>query len=296
MQEAIDKSNKAQRILVVGATGKQGGAVARHLLNNGFEVRALTRNQESPAASRLAAAGAIITVGDLEDVESLVKAMAGVGGVFSIQNYWAKGVGYEGEIRQGKNLANAAKRADVRHFVQSTMADGQAFPQQLQHFRSKATVDQHIKTLQLPYTFLGTVTFMDNVVDPDFGGSWTFPFISGVMSPQVPYHMLAVDDIGGVAAAVFANPVKYIGKKINITSDRLTVAEMKQLYKEVTGRSAKRFVLPAWLCRWLNREFVEQLQWQSAGNWTFGPEEAKEIYPNLTSFRAFLRMHQVVDL
>ena len=288
--------NNSPLILVVGATGKQGGAVARHLLKHGFNVKALTRNADSIAAKRLVEAGAEIAIGNLEDRDSLRQALMGVTGVFSVQNYWEKGVGYEGEIRQGKNLADVAKASGVQHYVQSTMADGSTFPRQLEHFKSKAKVEHYIKSLQLPYTFLGTVTFMDNVLDPDFGGGWTFPFISGVMKPDIPYHMLAVDDLGGIAAAVFANPEKYIGQKINMTSDCPTVPEMKQIYQAVSGKSAKRLTLPTWLCQWMNREFVEQMKWQSAGNWGFRNEEAKAVYPNITSFQEFLRTHQVNNL
>jgi uncharacterized protein YbjT (DUF2867 family) len=288
--------NDSHLILVVGATGKQGGAVTRHLLNNGFKVKALTRNAESAAAKRLVEQGAEVVVGNLDDRDSLQQAVVEITGVFSVQNYWEKGVGYEGEIRQGKNLADVAKASGVRHFVQSTMADGCTFPQQLEHFKSKAEVERYIKAIQLPYTFLGTVTFMDNVLDAAFGGEWTFPFISGVMKPETPYHMLAVDDLGGIAAVVFANATKYIGQKINMTSDCPTISEMKQLYKEVSGKSAKWFALPAWLCQLMNREFVEQMKWQSAGNWVFRTEEVRDIYPSLTSFKEFLHIHQVKNL
>jgi hypothetical protein len=137
---------------------------------------------------------------------------------------------------------------------------------------------------------------MDNILDAAFGGEWTFPFISGVMKPDVPYHMLSVDDLGRITAVVFINTEKYIGKKINLSSDCPTVPEMKQIYRAVSGRSAKWFQLPVWLCKLLNREFVEQMKWQSAGNWVFTTEEAKNIYPKLTSFEAFLRSHQVHNL
>jgi uncharacterized protein YbjT (DUF2867 family) len=134
--------NQNKLILVAGATGKQGGAVTRHLLKNGFKVRALTRNAESLAAKQLAMQGATIAVGDLDDRDSLQQAVMGADGVFSVQNYWEKGIGYEGEIRQGKNLADVAKAAGVRHFVQSTMAEGSTFPDRLEHFKSKAEIEK----------------------------------------------------------------------------------------------------------------------------------------------------------
>jgi uncharacterized protein YbjT (DUF2867 family) len=301
-QNLINRSLSMSRIdapliLVVGATGKQGGAVTQHLLRHGgFRVRALTRNANSPAAQRLVAQGAEVVVGDLADRDTLQSAMTGVGRVFSVQNYWEKGVGYAGEIQQAKNLADIALAAGVEHFVQSTMADGATFPDRLTHFKSKAAIEQYIQSIGLPYTFLGTVTFMDNTIDPAFGGAWTFPFIAGVMSADTPYHMLAIDDLGGIAAAVLADPVSYIGRKINLSSDCPTVSEMKQIYKTVSGKSAKWFTFPTGLCRLINHEFVAQMQWQSARNWNFGTTEASAIYPNLTSFAEFLRIHQVKNL
>jgi hypothetical protein len=90
-------------ILVSGATGQQGGATARHLLANGWPVRALTRDARKPAAQALAAKGAEIVEGDFDDRASLAKALEGAYGAFSVQNFWLAGVGVEGEIRQGKS-------------------------------------------------------------------------------------------------------------------------------------------------------------------------------------------------
>lgn len=205
--------NGNKLVLVTGATGKQGGAVARHLLKAGFRVRALTRNPESSAAKRLVAQGAEITVGNLDDRASLQRAVDGADGVFSVQNYWEKGVGYEGEIQQGHNLADTASSAGVKHFVQSTMADGRIFPHQLEHFKSKAEVEKYIDEIKLPCTFLGTVTFMDNVLDPKFGGKWTFPTISGTVKPDTPYHMLAINDLGGIATAILLIPISLLDRR-----------------------------------------------------------------------------------
>ena len=204
-------------IAVLGATGRQGGAVVRHLLNSGdFRVRALARDKNSATAARLLSLGVDVRQADLEAPAALETALAGADGVFAVQNYWEKGVGFDGEVRQGKNLANAAKRAGVGHFVQSTMADGAIpFAEEVRHFRSKKILEEHIDSVGLPRTFLGTVTFVDNILVPELGGAWTFPFISGILSSETPYHVLAVDDIGGVAAAVFNEPDRFIGRKFN---------------------------------------------------------------------------------
>src|SRR5512132_2371533 len=108
-------------IAVTGATGQQGGAVTRKLLADGWKVRALTRDVDKPAAQELASLGAEIFTGDMDDRAELDAAFKGVYGVFSVQNFWLPNVGYEGEIQQGKNVADAAKAADVQHLIYSSV-------------------------------------------------------------------------------------------------------------------------------------------------------------------------------
>jgi uncharacterized protein YbjT (DUF2867 family) len=107
-------------ILVTGATGHQGGASARHLLANGWRVRALVRNPDDPTARALADSGVEVVQGDMIDRASLDRAMHGVYGVHSVQAYLPKDAA--GEIRQGTNVADAAKAAGVQHLVYSSAA------------------------------------------------------------------------------------------------------------------------------------------------------------------------------
>jgi len=107
-------------ILVTGATGKQGGAVARELLANGYKVRAITRAPEGEAARALTAQGAEIVQADLDDPASLEQALSGVWGVFAVQNTWEAGV--EREEEQGKRIADLAKRQGVQHYVYSSVS------------------------------------------------------------------------------------------------------------------------------------------------------------------------------
>jgi uncharacterized protein YbjT (DUF2867 family) len=136
-------------IAVTGATGQQGGAVARKLLADGWKVRALTRDVDKPAAQELDSLGAEIFAGDMEDRTELDSAFEGAYGVFSVQNFWLPNVGFEGEIRQGKNVAEAAKAAGVKHLVFSSVGAAHRGMGQ-KHFESKWIIEQYIHSLDIP--------------------------------------------------------------------------------------------------------------------------------------------------
>jgi uncharacterized protein YbjT (DUF2867 family) len=135
--------NSNQIILVTGATGQQGGAVARHLLKDGWKVHAIVRDPNKPAAQALAKQGAELKKGDLNDRASIDASLEGVYGVFSFQNFWLPDVGKEGELRQGKNVADAANAAGVKQFVYSSVGAAHRGMGQ-EHFAYKWDIEQHI--------------------------------------------------------------------------------------------------------------------------------------------------------
>ena len=149
-------------IAVTGATGQQGGAVARKLLAEGWKVRALTRDLNKPAAQELASLGAELVPGDMENRAELEAAFQGAYGAFSVQNYWLPNVGFEGEIRQGKNVADAAKAAGVQHLVYSSVGAAHRGMGQ-KHFDSKWIIEQQIQSLNVPFTIMRPVAFFENL-------------------------------------------------------------------------------------------------------------------------------------
>ena len=138
-------------VLVTGATGQQGGAVATHLLKDGWDVRALVRDPDKEQAQALLSQGVQLVQGDLYDRASLDRAVDGIYGVFSVQNYWLPDVGYDGEIKQGKLLADAAKDADVEHFVYTSVGAAHRGMGQ-RHFESKWIIERYLEELDLPHT------------------------------------------------------------------------------------------------------------------------------------------------
>ena len=231
--------NGRRIIAVVGATGQQGGAVARHLLaDRRWQVRALVRDAESPAALALVDAGATLAIADLDRPETLDAAFAGAYGVYSVQSFSGPG-GIEGEIRQGIAVAEAAKRAEVEHFVYASI-DGAERESGVPHFESKKRIEDHIEELGLPATTLRLVAFMDN-----FGTYAVPPLVGGEIVIAWPpkrdtrIQLVAAEDIGAVAAKVFADPGAHLGAKVVFAGDELTMDEMAEAFAKVTGVPAR---------------------------------------------------------
>ena len=229
-------------IAVTGATGQQGGVVARKLLSEGWKVRALTRDTNKPAAQELASLGAELVPGDMENRDELEAAFQGAYGVFSVQNFWLPNVGFEGEIRQGKNVADAAKAAGVQHLVYSSVGAAHRGMGQ-KHFESKWIIEQYIHSLEIPYTILRPAAFFENfnweranILNGTFNGM-------GLRSEK-GRQLIAAEDIAVFVALAFANPEQYLGKTIELAGDELTESQTADTFAKVIGRPVK-LTMPA---------------------------------------------------
>lgn len=274
-------------ILVTGATGQQGGAVTRHLLKNNFKVRALARDENKPAALELKKLGVEVIQGDMTDAAALDNAMAGVHGVFSVQNYWEHG--YDGELNQGKAVADAAKRAGVKHFVQSSVG-GAERKTNLPHFDVKFVIEEYLKELGLPVTVLRPVFFMENFstfnAPSEKDGKFT---LTAAMKPDVKLQMITIDDIGAITAIVFSDPDKYIGKEIEIAGDDLTMPEVAAAFTKVNGKEYVFNEMPMDALRSYNEEFANMFQWFIDKGYEANIPELKKMYPGLTDFETWLK-------
>jgi uncharacterized protein YbjT (DUF2867 family) len=173
-------------VVVTGATGRQGRAVGRALLAAGWPVRAMTRHPGRSVARALADAGAQLVVADMEDPASLDRAFAGAYAVYSVQNYMTSGL--DGEVRQGRNVGDAALRAGVRHLVQGSAGTGERGTG-VGSFESKVDIEDHLAELGLPVTVLRPTAFMELMTDRAFfppAGMWhVWPKLDG-WGLQVP--------------------------------------------------------------------------------------------------------------
>jgi uncharacterized protein YbjT (DUF2867 family) len=216
-------------ILVTGATGQQGGAVARVLLAKGQQVRVMTRHPEKAAS--LAKAGAEVVQGDLTNQAILQMALRGVHGVFAMSTPFEEGM--EAEVRQGTMLADAAKQAGITHYVYTSVGSAHRNTG-IPHFESKWKVEQHIRQIGLPATILRPVWFMENFT------TFAKPSAEGVimlpMKPARKLAMVALKDIGEFGAAAFLRPNDFIGQAIDLAGDELTMPETAAQLTHAMGR------------------------------------------------------------
>lgn len=232
---------ETRTVLVGGATGNQGGALARQLLRRGHRVRALTRKPNGPAAAALRRAGAEIASGDLDDPVSLRVAATGADAVFVVATPFEAGP--EGETRQANNLIDAAVAASVPHIVYSSVASadrGTGVP----HFESKFAVEQHLRASGARYTIMAPAMFMDMLLAP-----WSMPslqegWIGAPLAPDVPTQRVAVTDIGAFAALVIEQPERFAGQRIEIAGDASTGPELAARLGRHIVREVRYVVTP----------------------------------------------------
>ncbi|WP_017579229.1 NmrA/HSCARG family protein [Nocardiopsis valliformis] len=230
-------------ILVLGATGLQGGATARELLGRGHRVRVLTRTPESAAARRLAEAGADVVRGDLDDTSSVIRAMTGVDGVFSVQTFMTpSGIG--GEIRQGKAVARAAKETGVGHVVYSSVG-GAERRSGVPHFESKWTIERCLRSLDVPTTVVRPTFFMDNFVRNGPRRGEDGNVLSLALHPDTRVQLVATQDIGAFAADAFESREEYLGASVELAGDELTADQIARVFQHVTGEPTRFEELPA---------------------------------------------------
>lgn len=213
-------SSQAKTFFVVGATGQQGGSVARSLLQHGQQVRVFTRS--AAKAEGLKQQGAEIVVGALTDRSALDKALQGVDGVFGMTTPFEAGM--EAEVQQGTTLADAAKKANVAHYVFTSVGGADKNPG-IPHFETKWNVEQHIRQIGLSATIVRPTFFMDN-----FGTIFHQGLLQGSlmlpMRPDTKLQMIAVKDIGAFGAAALLRPSEFIGHAIELAGDALTMPEV----------------------------------------------------------------------
>ena len=249
----------SEEILVTGATGQQGGAVARELLARGHKVRAMTRNPDGPNAKAMADLGATVVRGDLDDEASLDGALQGIWGVFGVQNSSEAGV--EQEEVQGKRLAERAKKAGVQHFVYTSVASADR-QTGIPHFDNKWRVEEVVRGLGfMSHTIIRPVFFMENLASPWFKPAIDEGQLTLGIKPETRVQMIAVGDIGKYGLLAFEKSEEMDGEAIDLAGDELTMPETAQILGEAIGKTVSFVPTPIEEVRKFSADFASMLEW-----------------------------------
>ncbi len=249
----------SKTVLVSGATGQQGGAVAHELLAGGYHVRAMTRKPQGDAARALGKLGAELVQGDLDDEASVSRALAGAWGAFAVQNTWEAGV--EKEEVQGKRFAKAARQAGVQHLVYTSVASAHR-KTGIPHFENKWQVEETIRSLGFPsQVIIRPVFFMENFLSP-----WFKPGLDGGklmvgIKPQTPLQMIAVADIGKYGRWAFDNHQKLNGRAIDIAGDARTMPDTARIISQAAGKPVEFVQVPIEEVRKFSEDYALMLEW-----------------------------------
>lgn len=232
-----------RQFAIIGATGKQGRATARALLDAGAEVRALVRDPGSSSSEVLSGWGAELVPADLDDPAGLRAALTGVDGVFAMTVFSGER-GTEGEVEHGVALADAAVAADVPHVVYSSVG-GAERSTGVPHFESKRRVEEHLEGLALRTSLIRPTFFMENLTGPMAPRQEDGTIVVRLPIPAgVPLQMVAVADIGAVAAAVLLDPDRMPDDQVEIAGDELTGERIAEAFGTDAGLPGRYEPLP----------------------------------------------------
>ena len=273
-----ESTHPRRTVLVAGATGQQGGAVARALLERGHRVRALARNADSPKARELVARGADLAAGDFSDPDSLARAAEGVDAAFAMTTPFEGGVA--AETKQGLRILRAAERAGVGHLVYSSVASADRATG-VPHFDSKYAVEQAIACSAVPHTIVAPVFFMDNLLSP-----WFAPAISGgklamALPGTIPLQQIAVADIGAFAATIVERREAAFGQRYDVAGDELTCDEAAAILTEVSGRPVAYAGFPPDAMRPQSEDMARMYEWFAATGYAADIEGLHREFPEV---------------
>src|ERR1700722_16837154 len=262
-------------VVVAGATGKQGGAVAQGLLARGHRVRAITRDPNSKQAKLLADAGASLVTASLDDTAAITRSLDGATSLFAMTTPFG---GTDAEIQQGVAAADAAKTAGV-HLVFTSVgsADRQTG---VPHFDSKYEVEKHIAKIGARATILAPVAFMENLYF--IQEQLATGVYASALSPTRSLAQVAVADIGAVAVRVLEDADRFTGKRFDLAGDELTGNDAMAILSSVTGRSFSYFQVPLDVVRQrMGEDVVKMYEWFDRVGFTVDRAALRREFPEV---------------
>lgn len=265
-------------VLVVGATGQQGGALARLLLDRGHRVRGFTRDPDSPASKALTERGAEMVKGFLRDAESIGKAAEGVDVAFLMTT--PDQAGPEGETKQGITAVDAIGQAGVPHLIYASIAnsnDDTGIP----HFESKRRVEEHLISIGFPSTVVAPTFFRENLLGP----FWRDGLLKGDLMFPLPGNCgiqnISIEEVGAFHAYAVEHHQELMGQRIDIASSESTPMAMARAISDASGREIKFQRVPLMAIASQSKEWGRMFEWFDRVGHDVDIEGVREDFPEI---------------
>lgn len=250
--------NKPLAVFVTGATGNQGGAVARALIKNKHKVLALTRNKELAAAKELAKLGAEVIEGSLNAPELLADTLKHVDTLFLMGNPIGSSVAQE--TTQGIAFAKAAKAANIGHIVYSSVANADKNTG-IPHFESKYKIEQHIRSLDIPFTICAPVAFMENVVAPWAIDAFKARKIIQALPGEIKLQQISLKNLGEFVADIIEKRAAVFGQRFDIAGDEISGIEMADILTKAIHQEISYQSIPTPELRKVSDDMATMFEW-----------------------------------
>ncbi len=267
-----------EEVLVLGATGRQGGAVVRALLTSGYRVVALTRNPASKSAIAFHNDGVRIVVCDMTHAASLAGTMIGVEAVFTMSTPFQSD--HESEVAQGVNVTDAAKAAGVKHIVFSSVASANKNTG-IPHFDTKHRIEQHIAGSGIPYTIIGPAAFMENFIQPQAIAGLKEGKLRRALPASRPIQLVAVEDIGAFAVFTIEHPQFFLNKRIDIAGDELNGEQTAAILSKAIGREITYEEFSPEVLKSRSPDLAKMMEWQAKNNYTADVAGLRKNFPEV---------------
>lgn len=300
------KTNNQKLVLVVGATGLQGGAVAHEVLHQGFKVRILVRDEKSPKAQALIQKETEAAVGNFDDIESLNNAMRDVDAVFSVPISGIDTVETDRERKQANAVIQSVLNNGVKQFVHTSVAATSRYTEFPKwgsgywfekYWTDKWDIEEAIRNAGFPsWAILKPAQIMNNfTTNADF----MYPDLKNGEIKSVTYaetriDHVVVEDIAAFATAAFANPEEFNEQNIELAGDSVSFNEVADIFKEVFGKDIKvtTMSIEESITQSNPQLMARSQQWDNVAGYKVDVDLLKQYNIKLTSFKEFVERHK----
>jgi uncharacterized protein YbjT (DUF2867 family) len=277
-------------IFVTGGTGNQGGAVARNLVQQGFTVKVLTRNIESPKSQNLKNLNIELINGDLNNTDTFREHLKDIYGIFSVQSFEN---GVDKEMNQGIALADLGKEINIKHFLYSSVFAAN-LNTGVPHMDSKFKIENHIRQIGLPFTILRPTSLYENFLIPQVKKGILKGKLVQPINRNTVQQYIASEDIGKAAAKIFQNNDNYLGKTIPLATEQLSTQEVAEIFSKALNKKIVYKKLPALITRlFLGNGLFKMFKWMNEKS-VFSIEDVtltRKEFPNPLSLQRWIEMN-----